>query len=160
MNRLFTCVARKSADIRIPFHIPTWRYRFFDASANNVIAPGAGAHHGADLPFAYGTPKLKDSGNGTSDTPDEVALTQEMMKAWAEFAKDPENGLTKLGYPLYEAQKDTLIEYGKTKDKPVSFGSVQTFDGACVAYEASGDSIDGIISKAKKRGASRGKAPF
>jgi cholinesterase len=96
MNRLFTCLSAKSAAIRIPFKVPVWRYRFFDESPNNAIVPGvSGAYHAADLPFVYGTPKRRESSINT-DSPAEIELTKAMMKAWASFAKDPEEGLEKL----------------------------------------------------------------
>lgn len=36
------------------------------------------------------------------DTAEQRKLTKIMMNAWASFAKDPENALTKLGWPTYD----------------------------------------------------------
>jgi carboxylesterase type B len=128
-----------------------WRYRFFDESPNNAIVPGvSGAYHGADLPFVYGTPKRRDSSGRITDTPAEVELTKAMMRAWASFAKDPEKGLEKLGYPKYQLNGTTLIRFGDGS-QAVSFGKSGEYDGECEVYEASRDSIDGIIAQAKKR---------
>jgi carboxylesterase type B len=151
MNRLFTCLAAKSAAIRIPFNVPVWRYRFFDESPNNAIVPGvSGAYHAADLPFVYGTPKRRDSNGKSTDTAAEMELTKAMMTAWASFAKDPERGLEKLGYPKYDPSGSTLIQFGYG-NKAVTFGKSREYDGECAVYEASKDSIDGIIALAKKR---------
>jgi carboxylesterase type B len=37
------------------------------------------------------------------DTAEQKTLAKTMMTAWASFAKDPENGLEKLGWPVYDA---------------------------------------------------------
>jgi carboxylesterase type B len=151
MNRLFTCLSAKSAAIRLPFNVPVWRYRFFDESPNNAIVPRvSGAYHAADLPFVYGTPKRRDSNGTNTDTPAEIELTNLMMKVWAKFAKDPEHGLEKLALPRYKLNGSTLIRFGYA-DRPVSLGKSGEYDGECAAYEASKDSIDGVIALAKKR---------
>jgi hypothetical protein len=36
------------------------------------------------------------------DTVTEAKLAKNIRHAWAEFSKDPENGLVKLGWPVYE----------------------------------------------------------
>jgi cholinesterase len=63
-----------------------------------------GAYHGSELSLVYGAPKLKDAADQNTDTPAEAALTSVMMTAWASFAKDPQNGLTRLGYPVYKPE--------------------------------------------------------
>jgi carboxylesterase type B len=35
------------------------------------------------------------------DTEEQKKLTKTMMTAWASFAKDPEGGLEKMGWPVY-----------------------------------------------------------
>jgi cholinesterase len=75
-----------------------------------------GAYHGSELPLVYGAPKLKDASNQNTDTPAEAALTKVMMTAWAGFAKDSQNGLTKLGYPLYTPEGNCTFQqvyYGR-----------------------------------------------
>jgi cholinesterase len=117
MNSVFTCVAAKSSKARVDHKVPIWRYRFFGDFQNNRHVADEGAYHGSELPLVYGAPKLKDSSEKSTDTPAEAALTNVMMKAWATFAKDPEGGLTKLGYKSYDPNG-------------ASFGHFEVFDGA------------------------------
>ncbi|KAF2665992.1 alpha/beta-hydrolase [Microthyrium microscopicum] len=160
MNRLFTCLAAKSADARLSFKVPTWRYRFFDASPNNAISAKSGAFHGAELAFVFGTPKSRDNFLGVNtDTPAEAQLTQKMMTAWAAFAKDPVGGLDKLGYSRYIPESKSLIQFGVPGAEAVSYDVGKKFDDECAIYEKSTDSIHDIIGRAKARRAGPKKAP-
>jgi carboxylesterase type B len=42
------------------------------------------------------------------DTAEQKSLTKLMMTAWATFAKDPENGLDRLGWPVYDEKSRFL----------------------------------------------------
>ena len=53
------------------------------------------------------------------------------MTAWATFAKDPQNGLKKLGWPVYDPAKSTLIVLGGKNDSSVKFVNRKTFDVGC-----------------------------
>jgi hypothetical protein len=53
------------------------------------------------------------------------------MTAWATFAKDPHDGLTKLGWPVYDPTKDTLIVLGGINDSSIKFVNRKTFDVGC-----------------------------
>jgi carboxylesterase type B len=55
--------------------------------------------HGSEIPSVFG---LVDTIKGGKPTPDQIKLSDYMNTMWAEFAKDSENGLTKLGVPSYE----------------------------------------------------------
>ena len=57
----------------------------------------------------FGTNGLRP--NSTPDTPDEAKLSRNMMHAWADFAKDPTNGLTQLGWPSYNPNGKLLNLY-------------------------------------------------
>jgi cholinesterase len=72
------------------------RYRYHGEFPNQEISPKAGAYHSSEIPLLFGT--SADTGR---DTPSEVLLAKNMRHAWAEFAKDPVNGLVKLGWPVY-----------------------------------------------------------
>lgn len=52
------------------------------------------------------------------------ALSNVIMQAWATFAKDPQNGLTKLGWPKYNPLGKTLILLGEGNGPGATFGSV------------------------------------
>jgi carboxylesterase type B len=65
------------------------------------------------------------------DTPEEAKLSLNIRHAWAEFAKDPENGLKKLGWPVYDPAKETLVRLGyKNGSEPV-FASNAKYISAC-----------------------------
>jgi carboxylesterase type B len=66
---------------------------------NQRISPDAGAWHSSEIPSVFGLPDSKSAGPATKD---QATLSAFMNKAWAEFAKDPENGLERLGLPLYD----------------------------------------------------------
>ena len=66
---------------------------------NVALAPRMGAYHSSEIPIALGTNPLRP--NSTVDVPEEAALEKLMMFAWAEFARDPEKGLSALGWPKY-----------------------------------------------------------
>ncbi|MCJ1448985.1 MAG: hypothetical protein MMC23_009504 [Stictis urceolatum] len=95
----FDCPAALAAKDRAANGVPTWRYRYMGVWNNTALLPGIGAYHSSEIPFVFGTNGLRP--NSTPDTPDEAKLSRNMMHAWADFAKDPTNGLTQLGWPSY-----------------------------------------------------------
>ncbi|RDI81710.1 hypothetical protein Vi05172_g8488 [Venturia inaequalis] len=148
MNLCFTCVALKSAKARVDHKVPIWRYRFFGDFENNRHFAGEGAYHGSELPLVFGTPKAKEKINAPStDTAVEAELTKTMMTAWAAFAKDPENGLLKLGYPQYDPKKETLIKFGFQGGAGAVVGNVDEYDAECTKYENSNDAIDVVMAR-------------
>lgn len=101
MNLAFGCPSQTSANERKNSGVKAWRYRYFGNWPNqNVSSNGdPGAYHGSELGMVWGTT------NAMSDVPDtssQAKLSKLMMHAWATFAKDPEGGLSKLGWPLYD----------------------------------------------------------
>ena len=79
--------------------VPAWRYRYMAIWDNVALAPTTGAYHSSEIPIALGTNPLRP--NATADVAEQAALEKLMVHAWAEFAKDPEKGLTKLNWPTY-----------------------------------------------------------
>jgi carboxylesterase type B len=98
----FNCPAAETAASRINNSVKAWRYRYMGVWPNTALAPDIGAYHSSEIPLVFGTTELKP--NGTPDTPPEAALSAVMRKAWTTFAKDPENGLSNLGWPVYNPQ--------------------------------------------------------
>jgi len=76
-----------------------FRYRYFGNWPNTQIYPNVGAWHGSEIPIIFGG--TADLVPGNNDVPNEVAIRQVMQEAWSTFAKDPQNGLTNLDWPLY-----------------------------------------------------------
>lgn len=99
---VFQCPAANAARARADAGVPVWRYLYAGEWPNQQLGaccPGIkGAWHGAEIALVFGSTELKGKGN---DTDAEKALARKMRDAWAGFAKDPEKGLTKLGWPLY-----------------------------------------------------------
>jgi cholinesterase len=74
---------------------------------NVALGPKTGAFHNAEIPMVFGTSETKVG--TTKDTPEEAKLSKLMMHAWASFAKDPENGLSKLGWPIYDPTSTLIV---------------------------------------------------
>jgi cholinesterase len=55
-----------------------------------------------------------------------------MMKAWATFAKDPREGLSKvMGWPVYDPEKPTLISLGGKDSSKIEFVDRKVNDAIC-----------------------------
>jgi carboxylesterase type B len=96
-----TCASRDAARSRISAGVKAWRYRYFAEWSNQLLAPRVGAYHGTDVPMVFGSAQFYTN---ISDVPEEIALSKNIRHAWAEFARDPQNGLLKLGWPVYDEQ--------------------------------------------------------
>jgi hypothetical protein len=53
------------------------------------------------------------------------------MSAIAGFTKDPDNGLTKLGYPVYDGKGKTLIRWAYHNSSDISLGASVDYDQYC-----------------------------
>jgi carboxylesterase type B len=95
---VFNCPAGEAAAARAKHGVPVWRYRFMGQWPNVQIG-GKGSYHVSDVPLVMGTTERKKT--ATKNTPEEERLIINTMTAWATFAKDPVDGLTKLGWPKY-----------------------------------------------------------
>lgn len=96
----FNCPTAYTAATRKKHSVPVWRYRYMPVWPNMALVPSIGAYHAAEIPSVFGSNQL--TGNVTADTPDQEKLSQIIRHAWAEFTKDPEKGLMKLGWPIYD----------------------------------------------------------
>jgi carboxylesterase type B len=107
----FSCPAGDAAKARIDNKVKAWRYVYSGEWPNQDIASGVGAYHGSEIGMVFGTTeymqtyfsKLSDQNIHFPDTPNQKTLMKTMMTAWASFAKDPENALGKLGWPVYDS---------------------------------------------------------
>jgi hypothetical protein len=54
------------------------------------------------------------------------------MKAWATFAKQPKDGLSKvMGWPTYDGEKETLISLGGKDSAKIEFVHRNVNDATC-----------------------------
>lgn len=83
---IYTCPSALIASDSDFVKIPAWRY-FYNASyPNTELFPGSGAYHSAEIKPIFGTePK-----NGA--TPFQIETSHVMQTAWADFAKNPDQG--------------------------------------------------------------------
>jgi len=126
----FTCPAGLRANASIAAGNPTWRYRYFGEFPNMAVSSEGGTYHSAEVPIIF------DTTPGAS-TADEVSIANYMRGAWAAFAKDPKQGLTKYGWPEYDTKKDTLIRLGYENITGVNVINPYRYDADCVFVNVS-----------------------
>jgi carboxylesterase type B len=62
-----------------------------------------GSYHSSEVPLIFGTSEKAFKGK---ETEEQKKLGRQMRTAWTSFAKDPDNGLEKLGWPLYSVKSE------------------------------------------------------
>ncbi|CZR66009.1 related to acetylcholinesterase precursor [Phialocephala subalpina] len=126
----FECPTAKAAFLRALHGVPTWRYRWFGQYPNTYLFPGSGAWHESEIGFVFGT---MEEMTKMANVPVENEVQQYMMSAWAGFAREPKTALTELGWPKYNATKQTLVRLGNENETTASFTFPSTFDTACIS---------------------------
>jgi cholinesterase len=107
---VFSCPAADAAKARSANKVKAWRYLYAGEWPNQMIAPNAGAWHGSEIGMVFGSIEYQQQFYGKMtkqsisfpDTAEQKALSKTMMTAWTSFAKDPENALEKMGWPVYD----------------------------------------------------------
>ncbi|CAO2649032.1 Nn.00g099810.m01.CDS01 [Neocucurbitaria sp. VM-36] len=135
-QRAFTCPSAHSANYRVQYNVPTWRYRYhgdwdnlrlYNSSAG--LGPrGSAAYHGSDLNMVFGT---AEDVSGLNNTPAEDATIKYIQGAWAAFAKDSKSGLTKYGWPAYNENGTTLVQLAYDNNPKPTFVDPAIYDEAC-----------------------------
>ncbi|KAK5659723.1 hypothetical protein OQA88_934 [Cercophora sp. LCS_1] len=124
----FTCPVSYQAEARKKHGVPTWTFRYFADWDNTRLFPTSGAYHGVDLHMIFGA---SEDTSGLPTTPEQRKLTNLMQKAWFAFASNPTDGLTKLGWPRYDAKEKTLILLGFNNTSPAQFAYPSDYDAPC-----------------------------
>jgi carboxylesterase type B len=84
----------------------TFLFRYFGDWDNLRLYPTSGAYHSSDLKMVFGASVYV---SGIPDSAAETKMVAPMQKAWATFAQDPHEGLTKvMGWPRYMPDGDCL----------------------------------------------------
>ena len=127
----FTCPAGAATADRQAQGVPVWRYRYFGDWPNLRLHGNSSAYHGSEIGMVFGTaPDI----SGIPNTPAEDTVSAYLMRAWATFADDPEKGLSeRLGWPLYDPAKETLVRLAYQDLTEASFVSPGIYDAPCAA---------------------------
>ena len=108
LMNLIGCGSSGAALARRAQGISAWRYLYAGEWPNQDIGY-PGAYHLAEIPLVFGTTEYVSH---RQDTAEEIKLSSAMRKAWATFAKDPVNGLAKLGWPMYDGDSEYFDSLG------------------------------------------------
>jgi cholinesterase len=109
-NAVAECLSSDAAKARLDNNIKAWRYRYAGDWPNQKLSPSSGSYHSSELAMLFGTTEYLSRYYGElfkqnfsfPDTEEQKKLAKTMMTAWTSFAKDPENGLSKFGWPVYD----------------------------------------------------------
>ena len=112
--KTFVCPSASRANFSISARQPTWRYRYFGSYADLQIQtnPDSGAYHASELSLLFDNLPPAGYQGIPPPTDAEIQWGKYIRGAWAAFAKDPQRGLEKLGWPRWEPEKPTLIRLG------------------------------------------------
>jgi cholinesterase len=123
------CPSVRAIEARTKQNLPAWRFRVMAAYPNT----GKAATHGSELALVFGT---MDTGrpNQPKSSDDELKLSKNIRTAWAAFVKDPKEGLIKLGWPVFQANKPTLALLGENNKPTTTFVDPGKYDSVCDAY--------------------------
>lgn len=124
----YTCTSSRRANYSLAAGNPTWRFRWFAVFPDIDISSEGGAYHGIELPLIFGT---TDSFSTVNATADEVIFTAYIRGAWVAFAKDPVDGLTGYGWPLYDPAGETLIRLGYDNATGLNVAFPEIYDAGC-----------------------------
>ncbi|MCJ1375142.1 hypothetical protein MMC20_006376 [Loxospora ochrophaea] len=125
---VWTCPVEVAANYRVAHDLPIWRYRYFGNFPNLELSAYSGAYHASDISVVFGT---SEDYSGGANTPYETAVSAYMRKAWATFAKDPENGLRGYGWPEFNESDTTLIRLAYNSSTNASIALPDLYDYPC-----------------------------
>jgi cholinesterase len=101
IDSMVGCSSGGAVSARRKQGIPSWRYLYMAEFPNQAIYPNIGAYHSIDCPTVFGS--IERNTRVGKNTPEQDQFIKNVMMAWASFAKDPEKGLLKLGWPIYDS---------------------------------------------------------
>ncbi|TFK45027.1 carboxylesterase [Crucibulum laeve] len=124
----FTCSAGIAAVNRVKVGVPTWRYQYQGIFPDISIRSDLRSFHASEIPLVFGTYNL----SSIPATPAEIALSSYIQQAWVSFARDPKQGLLKLGWPVYNPNATTLIQLGNQANQSgFVLGNGELLDSSC-----------------------------
>lgn len=73
--------------------------------------------------------------SGLPEVADQTTAKENIQKAYAAFAADPVNGLTKqVGWPAYNPNENTLIELSLNNNPQPVFSAANKYDAECAQF--------------------------
>lgn len=109
--------------------VKTWRYLFNASFPNYEPFPDAGAFHSSELPLVFGTYNVKGA------TAQQIALSNSIMSAWTNFAKNPDRGPGWNAVGTFDGLD--LGDFGTGGTAGVTVRSGEWIDRACRIFNAS-----------------------
>ncbi|MAD82951.1 MAG: hypothetical protein CL912_08300 [Deltaproteobacteria bacterium] len=106
--QVYTCPSAERAKVSVFAGLSTWRYRYSGDFEELALtrSPRSRAYHASELVPLFGAvdafEEMKPSG-------DLIEVGRYLRGAWAAFAKDPERGVERYGWPRYRSGRRTLI---------------------------------------------------
>ena len=113
--------------------LPVWLYRYMADWENTRLYEGSGAWHTTELYMIFGT---SEEVTGIQPSEDQKTMSRLFQRAWAIFADDPTEGLSKaLGWPGFRPDTDTLIRLGYENQPIAEFVDENLYDAPCSTVE-------------------------
>ncbi|KAJ4986248.1 carboxylesterase [Stagonosporopsis vannaccii] len=124
----FVCPIAYEAQQRANANVPTWVYRYFGDWNNTHLYPTSGSYHGTELHMILGG---SEDASGLPQTQAQKETAKLFQRALAAFVEDPEFGLTRLGWPRYDAGTESLIELAIGNRPKLEFAKPEKYDKLC-----------------------------
>lgn len=124
----FECPVPYSTALRDSLGLTTYRYQYRGNFTNISPESGLGAYHTAELPLIFGTSSIYGP-----DTHFEKVASAKMQDLWLAFAKDPESGLSKQGWPK-STSGEVLLLVNSVNQKVSALVADSVIDDACASY--------------------------
>ncbi|KAG9195562.1 hypothetical protein G6011_00683 [Alternaria panax] len=124
----FICPVSYEARARVDAGVPTWVYRYYGDWDNTRLYPTSGAYHGTELHMILGGSADASGLPETQAQKDAVRLVQ---RAVAVFTEDPKEGLTNLGWPVFDAEIKSWGEIAVGNEAKVTFAKPRKYDAQC-----------------------------
>ncbi|KAF8602062.1 alpha/beta-hydrolase [Ceratobasidium sp. AG-I] len=131
-SAIIQCPVSREAKLRIDGGLPTWRYRYSGIYSNLSPWSFIRTYHTSDVPMWLGSinvvPGLKEN-----VTDAQRKQSDYMEEALVAFANDPQQGLTKFGWPKYQGTTGkTLVHLDpRNSSKLVVLENPTEFDAPC-----------------------------
>ncbi|KAF9562983.1 carboxylesterase [Agrocybe pediades] len=125
----FTCLAGVASMDRISNGVPMWRYQYQAIFPDISTRPELRAYHASEIPLVFGT---YNQSTTVLATPAEIALSKFMQGAWVAFARNPQEGLLSLGWPMYNPNTTSLAQLGNPANQSgIVLTNGSLVDSAC-----------------------------